>query len=188
MARITHSNLRRHACNRLGIARDEFVDGNASMERGIQLRKERDANEKLENSLKAMVERLEGSTFSSRRSRRSSTPMDSAPGLPKWKIDLISALTTLITDHHLLLSSWHGEVEIITNDQGNRTTPSCVAFTESRRFVGDAAKNQDAVNSYNTIFAPTKDAASVPPPSAPQAWTQIEPRCLRNSPTTCSAN
>ncbi|KAK9741042.1 hypothetical protein RND81_03G077500 [Saponaria officinalis] len=43
-------------------------------------------------------------------------------------------------------------VEIITNDQGNRTTPSWVAFTQTQRLVGDAAKNQAAVNPTNTIF------------------------------------
>lgn len=46
----------------------------------------------------------------------------------------------------------HSRVEIIHNDQGNRTTPSCVAFTEDQRFIGDAAKNQAAANSQNTVF------------------------------------
>ncbi|GFO22305.1 heat shock 70 kda protein [Plakobranchus ocellatus] len=46
----------------------------------------------------------------------------------------------------------HGKVEIIANDQGNRTTPSYVAFTDSERLVGDAAKNQAAMNPQNTIF------------------------------------
>lgn len=46
----------------------------------------------------------------------------------------------------------HGKVEIIANDQGNRTTPSYVAFTESERLIGDAAKNQVAMNPVNTIF------------------------------------
>jgi len=46
----------------------------------------------------------------------------------------------------------HGKVEIIANDQGNRTTPSCVAFTDTERLIGDAAKNQVAMNPQNTIF------------------------------------
>ncbi|OCF33043.1 hsp75-like protein [Kwoniella heveanensis CBS 569] len=43
-------------------------------------------------------------------------------------------------------------VEIIANDQGNRTTPSYVAFTEGERLIGDAAKNQSAMNPRNTVF------------------------------------
>jgi len=46
----------------------------------------------------------------------------------------------------------HGKVEIIANDQGNRTTPSYVAFTDTERLIGDAAKNQVAINPNNTIF------------------------------------
>jgi len=46
----------------------------------------------------------------------------------------------------------HGKVEIIANDQGNRTTPSYVGFTDSERLIGDAAKNQVAMNPANTIF------------------------------------
>merc|ERR1712160_73327 len=42
--------------------------------------------------------------------------------------------------------------EIIANDQGNRTTPSYVAFTETERLIGDAAKSQAAMNSQNTVF------------------------------------
>lgn len=45
-----------------------------------------------------------------------------------------------------------GNVDIIANDQGNRTTPSYVAFTETERLIGDAAKNQVALNPSNTIF------------------------------------
>ena len=48
---------------------------------------------------------------------------------------------------------WQNDrVEIIANDQGNRTTPSYVAFTEEERLIGDSAKNQCAQNPINTIF------------------------------------
>ncbi|KAH2926778.1 70-kilodalton heat shock protein [Aspergillus fumigatus] len=43
-------------------------------------------------------------------------------------------------------------IEIIANDQGNRTTPSFVAFTDTERLIGDAAKNQVAMNPHNTVF------------------------------------
>ncbi|CAK8572180.1 unnamed protein product [Lathyrus sativus] len=46
----------------------------------------------------------------------------------------------------------HGRVEIIHNDQGNNTTPSFVAFTDDERLIGNAAKNQAASNSQNTVF------------------------------------
>ena len=42
--------------------------------------------------------------------------------------------------------------EIIANDQGNRTTPSFVAFTESERLIGDGAKNQCSMNPENTVY------------------------------------
>ncbi len=48
---------------------------------------------------------------------------------------------------------WQNDrVEIVANDQGNRTTPSYVAFTDDERLVGDAAKNQAAANPKNTVF------------------------------------
>ena len=48
---------------------------------------------------------------------------------------------------------WQNDrVEIIANDQGNRTTPSYVAFNETERLIGDAAKNQVAMNPHNTVF------------------------------------
>ncbi|GEQ69951.1 hypothetical protein JCM33374_g3627 [Metschnikowia sp. JCM 33374] len=46
----------------------------------------------------------------------------------------------------------NNKVEIIANDQGNRTTPSYVAFTDNERLIGDAAKNQAAMNPSNTVF------------------------------------
>lgn len=46
----------------------------------------------------------------------------------------------------------NGNVEIIANDQGNRTTPSYVAFTDNDRLIGDAAKNQASQNPKNTVF------------------------------------
>ncbi|KXN85446.1 Heat shock protein HSS1 [Leucoagaricus sp. SymC.cos] len=48
---------------------------------------------------------------------------------------------------------WQNDrVEIIANDQGNRTTPSYVSFSDSERLIGDAAKNQTAMNPHNTVF------------------------------------
>jgi heat shock protein 5 len=47
----------------------------------------------------------------------------------------------------------HGKVEIIANDQGNRITPSYVAWTEEGdRLIGDSAKNQATINPENTVF------------------------------------
>ncbi|KAG5463563.1 MAG: LOW QUALITY PROTEIN: hypothetical protein BJ554DRAFT_6437, partial [Olpidium bornovanus] len=46
----------------------------------------------------------------------------------------------------------NSRVEIIANDQGNRITPSYVAFTDDERLIGEAAKNQMANNPTNTIF------------------------------------
>ena len=46
----------------------------------------------------------------------------------------------------------HDQLEVIVNDQGNRTTPSQVAFTDTETFVGDAALNQIIRNPTNSIF------------------------------------
>ena len=46
----------------------------------------------------------------------------------------------------------NGKTEILANEQGNRITPSYVAFTDDERLIGDAAKNQVAANPENTIF------------------------------------
>ena len=45
-----------------------------------------------------------------------------------------------------------GVVEIIANEQGNRITPSYVAFTDTERLIGESAKNQASINPENTIF------------------------------------
>ncbi|KAK2101455.1 hypothetical protein P7K49_019121 [Saguinus oedipus] len=46
----------------------------------------------------------------------------------------------------------HGKLEIIANDEGNQTTPSYVAFTDTEQLIGDATKNQVAVNPTSTVF------------------------------------
>ncbi|CAL4086106.1 unnamed protein product, partial [Meganyctiphanes norvegica] len=46
----------------------------------------------------------------------------------------------------------HGKIEIIANDQGHRTTPSCVAFNDTGYLIGDAATNVISMNPVNTIF------------------------------------
>jgi len=46
----------------------------------------------------------------------------------------------------------NGKVEIITNEHGNRTTPSYISFDESERYIGEAAKNQFSQNSSNTVY------------------------------------
>lgn len=46
----------------------------------------------------------------------------------------------------------NGRVEIIANDQGNRVTPSTVAFTDTERLLGDSAKNQASSNPKNTVY------------------------------------
>jgi heat shock protein 1/8 len=56
------------------------------------------------------------------------------------------------TTHSCVAVFQNGKVEIIPNEQGNSTTPSYVAFTNSDRLIGDAAKTQAARNPYNTIF------------------------------------
>ena len=50
------------------------------------------------------------------------------------------------------VATYDSAVEIIANEQGNRVTPSFVAFSDKERLIGDAAKNQAALNPKNTVF------------------------------------
>ncbi|KAJ4818636.1 Heat shock 70 kDa protein [Rhynchospora pubera] len=56
------------------------------------------------------------------------------------------------TTYSCVAVCYENRVEIIANDQGNRITPSCVAFTPADRLIGEAAKNQVDTNPINTIF------------------------------------
>jgi L1 cell adhesion molecule like protein len=56
----------------------------------------------------------------------------------------------------------HDRVEIIANDHGNRTTPSYVAFTDTERLIGDAAKNQVGRNRTNTVFGTMVSSSLLP--------------------------
>lgn len=65
----------------------------------------------------------------------------------------LGALGERTATNHPGVGYWvNDRVEIIANDQGNRTTPSYVAFTDGERLIGDAAKNQSAMNPSNTVF------------------------------------
>ena len=59
---------------------------------------------------------------------------------------------SVLTASHSLHGHAHVCAQIIANDQGNRITPSYVAFTDSERLIGDAAKNQATVNPTRTIY------------------------------------
>ncbi|GKE58728.1 putative heat shock protein 70 family protein [Tanacetum coccineum] len=70
---------------------------------------------------------------------------DSSRGAPAIGIDLGTTYSCVAV--------WkHDRIEIIPNDQGNRITPSCVAFTHTERLIGDGAKNQISRNPSNTVF------------------------------------
>ncbi|KAF9967595.1 70-kilodalton heat shock protein, partial [Mortierella alpina] len=81
--------------------------------------------------------------------------MSSAIRNPQTFVDFFARITVGIDlgTTYSCVAVWQNDrVEIIANDQGNRTTPSYVAFTDSERLIGDAAKNQVAMNPINTVF------------------------------------
>ena len=72
--------------------------------------------------------------------------------MSKEKVNGLSVGIDLGTTYSCVGIWQNDRVEIIANDQGQRTTPSYVAFTDSERLIGDAAKNQVAMNPENTVF------------------------------------
>lgn len=72
----------------------------------------------------------------------------------KKRIEIKFIVLTIVTYSFYSVGVFkNGRVEIIANDQGNRITPSYVAFTaEGERLIGDSAKNQLTSNPENTVF------------------------------------
>lgn len=56
------------------------------------------------------------------------------------------------TTYSVVATCFNGDIEVIPNAEGQRTTPSVVGFTELESLVGDAAVSQMADNSKNTIY------------------------------------
>ena len=70
-----------------------------------------------------------------------------------YKEEFAGAIGIDLGTTYSCVAVWQNDrVEIIPNDQGNRTTPSYVAFTEAERLIGDPAKAQVSINPTNTVF------------------------------------
>lgn len=84
---------------------------------------------------------------------------------------------------------WQNDrVEIIANDQGNRTTPSYVAFTDTERLIGDAAKNQVAMNPRNTVSSGTLSLlpCNIKKESCRLHSSQAQAQCSNRSHSICA--
>jgi heat shock 70kDa protein 1/2/6/8 len=60
--------------------------------------------------------------------------------------------TSVSTSHRFTGLAIHSHLPAVANEQGSFTTPSFVSFTEEERLIGEAAKNQAAMNPRNTVF------------------------------------
>ncbi|KNZ51674.1 uncharacterized protein VP01_386g18 [Puccinia sorghi] len=90
----------------------------------------------------------------SRRSAEQNPTVDgNVPGADAESTEFNGAIGIDLGTTYSCVGVWQNDrVEIIANDQGNRTTPSYVAFTSEERLIGDAAKNQAAMNPRMTVF------------------------------------
>ena len=79
-------------------------------------------------------------------------------GCDRILLQIADCQTTTGTTYSCVATYEGSNVEIIANEQGSFTTPSFVSFTEEERLIGEAAKNQAAMNPRNTVF----DVKSVP--------------------------
>ena len=86
---------------------------------------------------------------------------------PLEAVAWLTVFSTLGTTYSCVATYEGSNVEIIANEQGSFTTPSFVSFNEKERLIGEAAKNQAAMNPRNTVF----DVKFVPPrPFYPATW------------------